>query len=219
MNKIRIYIADDHALLRDGLKLIISQNDDFEVVGEADNGKTAHDEIKILKPDLAILDISMPVLTGLEAARLLKKDNPEIKIILLSRHDNDLYIEQALKININGYILKDYAGVELIRGIREVLAGNLFLSPRLVKDGSGRLIQFKNKLMRYNKIEKELLTSREKQVLKLICEGKTNIETAEFLNISFKTVQVHRQNIMRKLDLHNIASLMMYAVKTGLVEV
>jgi len=216
MNKIRIYIADDHAILRDGLKLILSQNEKFEVIGEADNGKTALEEIEKLKPDIALLDISMPVMTGLEAARQIRKYNPQIKIVMLSRHDNDAYVQQALQNDINGFILKDYAGSELLKGIMEVMSGNVFLSPRLIKSLTCRLLPVKDQNTDY---EKDILSDREKQVLKLICEGKQNEETAAILRISYKTVQVHRQNIMKKLGLHNITDLLKYGIKNGLIEI
>lgn len=219
MNKIRIYIADDHALLRDGLKLILSQNEEFEVVGEADNGKTALEEIEKLKPDVALLDVSMPIMSGLETARQLKKYNPKIKLIMLSRHDNIAYVQQALQNNINGYILKDYAGNELLRALAEVIAGNVYLSPKLIKSLTSRMFLSKKEILEKISIEEDLLTDREKQVLKLICEGKHNKETAAILRIAVKTVEVHRQNIMKKLDVHNVTDLIKYGIKSGLIEI
>jgi len=219
MKKIRIYIADDHAILRDGLKLILSQNENFEIAGEASDGKTAMEEVEKLKPDICLLDISMPILTGLEAGRLIKKYNRSIKIIILSRHDNEVYVKQALQSGINGYILKDYAGSEIIRAISEVMSGKIYLSPKLIKNlTTGSIL---NNNSRKEKIlnEKTILTGRENQVLKLICESKSNDEIAEILRVSIKTVQVHRQNIMNKLNLHKVGDLIKYGIKEGIIEI
>jgi len=219
MKKIRIYIADDHAILRDGLKLILSQNENFEIAGEASDGKTAMEEVEKLKPDICLLDISMPILTGLEAGRLIKKYNRSIKIIILSRHDNEVYVKQALQIGINGYILKDYAGSEIIRAISEVMSGKIYLSPKLVKNlTTGSLLNNNSRAVKINN-EKTILTGRENQVLKLICESKSNDEIAEIFRISVKTVQVHRQNIMKKLNLHKVGDLIKYGIKEGIIEI
>lgn len=219
MKRIRIYLADDHALLRDGLKLIISQNENFEVIGEADNGRTALDEIEKLNPDVVLLDISMPVMNGLETARQLRKYNSKIKIIILSRHDNDAYVQQALQYDINGYILKDYAGNELLRGIKEVIIGNVYLSPRLIRSVACRLMNPGKSFNGDAQIEDLRLSCRERQVLKLICEGYQKDEIAALLRIAVKTVQVHRQNIMKKLDIHNAADLVKYGIKNGFIEI
>lgn len=219
MNKIRIYIADDHALLRDGLKLILSQNADFIVIGESDNGKTALEEIEKLKPDIALLDISMPVMTGIETARLIRKYNSKIKLIILSRHDNDAYIQEAFKYNINGFILKEYASDDLIKAILVIIDGKQYLSPRLTTTTSSKLLLSNHELLEKICIEENSLTSREKQVLKLICEGRHSDEIAAILRIAGKTVQVHRQNIMKKLDIHNITDLVKYGIKNGFIEI
>ncbi len=219
MSTIRVYIADDHAILRDGIKLILSQNSRFEVVGEAPDGKSALDEIERLKPDVAILDISMPVMTGLEAGRLIRKYNPLIKVILLSRHDDDAYVQQALQNKINGYILKEYAGSELIRAITEVMAGNLFLSPKLLNSITKKAVPHKNPHIEDSEEENDLLSNREKQVLKLIGEGLSKEEIAVILRISGQTVKVHRQNIMKKLGIHKVSELVKYGIKIGLIEI
>ena len=219
MKKIRIYIADDHAILRDGLKLILSQNQNFEIAGEASDGKTAVEEVEKLKPDICLLDISMPILTGLEAGRLIKKYNRSIKIIILSRHDNEVYVKQALHCGINGYILKDYAGSEIIHAVLEVMSGKIYLSPKLVKNlTTGSLLNNNSRAVKINN-EKTILTGRENQVLKLICESKSNDEIAEIFRISVKTVQVHRQNIMKKLNLHKVGDLIKYGIKEGIIEI
>lgn len=216
MNRTKIYLADDHAILRDGLKHILSSEGGMVVVGEAGDGKTAYEEIERIKPDVAVLDISMPVLTGLEVARLLRKYNNEIKIIILSRHDNEEYIQEALKNGINGYILKDNAGDDLIRAIHEVLKGNVYLSPRIVTMLTrGIVTNEKND----KNVRDGILSHREKEVLKLVAEGKQSSEIASLLRISVKTVKVHRLNIMNKLDIHNVTDLVKYAIKNGLIEI
>jgi len=237
MNKIRVYIADDHAILRDGLKLIISQDSRYELVGEAGDGKTALEEIERLKPDIAIIDISMPLITGLEVGRQLKKYNSNIKIILLSRHDNEAYINQALMNSINGFVLKDYAGSELMRAMSDVMMGDIYLSPKLINKLACKINILNNSALHnmstVNNISTEnnedsednenyddfLISNREKQVLKLICESKTNKNIAVNLRISEQTVKVHRKNIMKKLDIHNVTDLLKYAIKIGLIEI
>lgn len=216
MNRTKIYLADDHAILRDGLKHILSGEGGMVVVGEAGDGKTAYEEIERIKPDVAVLDVSMPVLTGLEVARLLRKYNNEIKIIILSRHDNEEYIQEALKNGINGYILKDNAGDDLIRAIHEVLKGNVYLSPRIVTMLTrGIVTNEKND----KNVRDGILSHREKEVLKLVAEGTQSSEIASLLRISVKTVKVHRLNIMNKLDIHNVTDLVKYAIKNGLIEI
>lgn len=219
MNKIRVFIADDHAIMRDGLRLIISQDDRYELVGEAGDGMSALEGIEKLKPEIAILDISMPVMTGLDVARQLKKYNTGIKIILLSRHDNEAYVNQALQNNINGYVLKDYAGVELMRAMSDVMTGDIYLSPKLINKLACRINILNSNALQNIDSEEYVISNREKQVLKLICESKTNKTIALNLRISEQTVKAHRKNIMKKLDIHNVTDLLKYAIKIGLIEV
>ncbi len=219
MNKIRVFIADDHAIMRDGLKLIISQDDRYELAGEAGDGMSALEMIEKLKPEIAILDISMPVMTGLDVARQLKKFNTKIKIILLSRHDNEAYVNQALQNNINGYVLKDYAGVELMRAMSDVMMGDIYLSPKLINKLACRMNILNSNALQNIDSEELVISNREKQVLKLICESKTNKNIALNLRISEQTVKAHRKNIMKKLDIHNVTDLLKYAIKIGLIEV
>ena len=219
MNKIRVFIADDHAIMRDGLKLIISQDDRYELVGEAGDGLSALEGIEKLKPEIAILDISMPVMTGLDVARQLKKYNTGIKIILLSRHDNEAYVNQALQNNINGYVLKDYAGIELMRALSDVMMGDIYLSPKLINKLACRMNILNSNALQNIDSEEYIISNREKQVLKLICESKTNKNIALNLRISEQTVKAHRKNIMKKLDIHNVTDLLKYAIKIGLIEV
>lgn len=219
MNKIRVFIADDHAIMRDGLKLIISQDDRYELAGEAGDGLSALEGIEKLKPEIAILDISMPVMTGLDVARQLKKYNTGIKIILLSRHDNEAYVNQALQNNINGYVLKDYAGVELMRALSDVMMGDIYLSPKLINKLACRMNILNSNALQNIDNEEYVISNREKQVLKLICESKTNKNIALNLRISEQTVKAHRKNIMKKLGIHNVTDLLKYAIKIGLIEV
>ena len=219
MNKTKIYIADDHAILRDGLKLILSQNDNFIIAGEASNGIQALEEIERLKPDIAVLDISMPSMTGLEIGRQIKKYNSRIKVIILSRHDNEIYIQQALQNKIDGYILKDYAAGELLRAINDVLNGDIYLSPKIITK-----IAYNTDLITDNhpyKTENENnnLSNREKEILKLICENNSNKQIATMLRISEQTVKAHRHNIMKKLDLHKATELTKYAIKNEIIEI
>jgi DNA-binding NarL/FixJ family response regulator len=225
MNKVKVYIADDHTILRDGLKLIISQDNRYEIVGEAGDGKKALEEIEKIKPDIAIIDISMPFVTGLEVGRQLKKYNSKIKVILLSRHDNEAYINEALKSKIDGFVLKDYAGTELMRAMSDIMLGDIYLSPKLIKKLAFKINILNNSAL-HDVVDEgneicgdNLISNREKQVLKLICESQTNKNIAVSLRISEQTVKVHRKNIMNKLDIHNMTDLLKYSIKIGLIEI
>lgn len=214
MKKRTVFLADDHVILREGLKHILLENKNIEIVGEAGDGREALELIDRLKPDIAILDISMPVLSGLDAARMIRRYNSDIKIIILTRHENEEYVQQAIKNGVNGFILKDSASEDLLKAVRDVSSGNIYLSPKIVTN-------IVSSVSRYNgseKTGKELLTNREKEILKLVAEGKSSNDIAALLRISPKTVKVHRLNIMNKLDIHNIPELVRYAIKSGMVE-
>jgi DNA-binding NarL/FixJ family response regulator len=214
--KKKVYIADDHAILREGLRHILQSGQKCEVVGESGDGQTALDEIGRLKPDVIILDISMPGLTGVEVARKVKKYYPDIKIIILSRHDSEEYIQELVRIGINGYVLKDEAGSDLLKAVESLDKNEIYLSPRIT-----------SKIM-YAGLHKPAadesenlftqLTGREREILQLIAEGKSGEETAKILCISSSTVKVHRQNLMKKLGAHKAADLVKYAVRMGLIE-
>jgi len=219
MNKIRILLADDHAILRDGLRYILNTTSDYEIVGEAGDGKEAIDKIEKYRPDIAILDISMPTITGIEISRQVKKYFPGTKIIILSRHDNEEYVNQVLKYGVNGYILKDDAGADLLKAISEIMKGNIYLSPRIMTRIVGDYTYGRRwESPRVRNSVFETLTSRETEILKLIAESKTNAEISAALRISCKTVKVHRANIMQKLHAHKVTDLVKYALKQGLVE-
>lgn len=214
----KVFLADDHGILREGLKHILNQTGYCEVVGEAANGKEALEKIDEIKPDIVILDISMPELTGIEAARKIRKYHPEMKVIILSRHDNEEYLEQLLKYGIHGYVLKDDAGHDLIRAMEAVLKGETYLSPRITTRIMKDLSAPGREKRDPGTSRFQSLTNREREILKLIAEGKSNEDIGQDLRISPRTVKVHRSNLMRKLDVHKVADLVKYAVKTGLIE-
>ncbi|MCX7999891.1 MAG: response regulator transcription factor [Leptospiraceae bacterium] len=214
-------LIDDHAILREGLKLILHQVPDLEIVGEAGDGKTALEKIEQLRPDLILLDISLPEMTGVEVARYTRKTYPETKIIVLSRHDNEEYVQQLLKLGIHAYVLKDDAGDDLIRAIEAVKQNERYLSPRI----TSRIVSNFEQQGKRKKTSTEegklftILTHREREILKHIGEGKSNEEISKELKIALRTVKVHRQNIMKKLDIHNVAELVKFAIKSGIVEI
>ncbi len=216
---VRIFLADDHTILREGLKHILTTLPDCEVVGEAGDGQQALEAIEQLKPDIAVMDISMPVTTGIEVTRKLRRYHPDIKIIVLSRHDNEEYVYQLLKYGIHGYIVKEEAGDDLLRAVEAVLKGETYLSPRIAKKvmsdfrAGGRKDNDAPIAQQFS-----VLTNREREILKLIAEGMSNEEIAKALWISPRTAKVHRANIMKKLDVHKVADLVKYAIKAGLVE-
>ena len=226
-SNVEIFLADDHSILRDGLKLILENEEEFNIVGEAGDGREAYEMIEKLKPDVAVLDISMPSMSGIELSRHLKRYLPETKILILSRHDKDEYIKQVLQFGVEGYILKDDASDELIKAVKEVMKGNLYLSPRLASGIIREVITLQNTGPDQQIISEEdeelspfeLLTPREREVLKLVAEGCNSNEIAAVLHISPQTVKTHRVNLMRKLNIHKVNDLVTYAVKNGFIEV
>lgn len=216
MSKINIFLADDHTMFREGLRYIISNNPDYTVIGESGDGRNALLAIEKHQPDIAIIDISMPNMTGIEITRQLKKFNPDIKIIILSQHDNEEYVRQLLKYKVNAYVLKDNAGYDLLNAISEVNKGNIFFSPQITKRLINELQQQKIKTTNDNVFS--ILTNRELEILKLVAEGKTNNNIGSLLFISEKTVKNHRTNIMNKLNIHKTIDLVKYALKNGLIE-
>ena len=213
MRKIKILLVDDHAIMRDGIKALLSIYDDIEVVGEASEGREAIEMARELNPDVVVMDISMPGMDGLEVTRRLTKRNPGMKVIILTQHDNREYILSAIKVGAAGYIPKKALGSDLISAIRAVHSGDSFLYPSAAKT----LIDDYRKQAEQPDIY-ESLTEREREILKLIAEGLTSREIANALYISQKTVQGHRTKIMEKLDLHNRTELIKYAMRKGLVD-
>lgn len=215
MPKIRVLIVDDHALVREGVRMILGLHDDIEVVGEAADGLEAIDKVRQLSPDLVLMDIAMPGLGGLEATLELTKTSPRSRILVLTQHDNREYIHRFLKAGAAGYILKKSVGTELVSAIRAVHRGGIFLAPSVaatvIEGYLGR--QEPNA----EEFAYQELSDREKQVLKLVAEGHTSKEIADTLCLSIKTVMAHRSNIMEKLKIHNRTELIKYAIKQGLI--
>jgi len=198
-NKIRVVIADDHTIIREGLRSLISSASDFEVVGEAEDGRQAVESVETLKPDLVLTDLSMPEMDGIDLIKAVKKCSPRTKVVALTVHRGEEFILATLKAGADGYILKDASYGELMMAIRSVLKGKRYISPEI----SGNLT--------------EGLTPKEREVLKLIAEGYTNQKIADTLYISTHTVETHRQHLMGKLDVHNTAALIARAIEKGLV--
>ena len=216
IKKIRILVVDDHALFREGIKALLSRYDDLEVAGEAADGKDAIDQATRLHPDIVLMDIAMPGLGGLEATLELKKISPEIKILVLTQYADQEYLYRFLKAGVSGYVLKRAAGADLVSAIRSVQRGGTFLHPDVaptVIEGYLGGLQPPEEEDIY-----ETLTDREKQVLKLVAEGKTNKEIADILSISVKTAMAHRANTADKLGIHNRAELVKFALQRGIVK-
>lgn len=211
MDRIRVVIADDHKILREGLRSLMEKEDDIEVVGEAENGKETLSVVEKAAPHIVVMDVAMADLNGMEATRQLKKINPSVKVIGLSGHPNRSYVTEMLKAGASGYVVKNRAYEDLVRAIREVLKGNMYLSPEVtpgVVDAHFASSKKANPAF-------ATLTAREREVLQLLAEGKTTKWIASELTISVKTVETHRRNIMEKLDLHSVAELTKYAVREG----
>lgn len=215
LKKQRVLIVEDHTLLRAGLKALLTQDPDIEIVGEADNGRDAVQLIATLTPNLVLMDLSMPGMNGIEAIRDIKRRNPETRVLVLTIHKTEEYILESLRAGADGYILKDATHDELRVAIRSVLNGKTYLSP----DVSGKVIN--GYLGAGNSPATssawDSLTHREREVLKLVAEGHPNKFIADYYCLSVKTVEKHRSNLMKKLDLHNAAMLTAYAIEKGLV--
>jgi DNA-binding NarL/FixJ family response regulator len=214
--KIRVLVADDHAIVRDGVKALLNMAEDMEVVGEAADGREAIARAQALEPDIVVIDIAMPGLGGLEATLEIRKLCPRTKILVLSQYDDREYVRRFLKAGVSGYVLKKSAGSELVAAVRSVFRGGLVLDPDVAREamreqesGSGR----------GGEDPYETLTDREKQVLKLVADGKSNKEVADLLGISVKTAMSHREHVMEKLDLHSRTELIRFAIKQGIIRV
>src|SRR3990170_2781704 len=216
MAKIKVLIADDHAIVREGIRMILALHDDIEVVGEAANGVEAIEQVDKLSPDVVLMDIAMPGLGGLEATLEIVKRKPQSKILVLTQYDNTEYIYRFLKAGAAGYVLKKAVGSDLVSAIRSVFQGKSFIDPSV----ADRVI--KGFLEKPEVAGEEALydglSDREKQVLKLIAEGSTNQQIADTLFLSIKTVMTHRTNLMEKLGIHNRTELIKYAIRKGLTQ-
>ena len=217
MKRISVLIAEDHTVVREGLRALLTAEDDIEVVGEARSGREAVQLIETLLPDVVVMDIAMPLLNGVEATRQILKIVPSTKILILSAHSEDEYVEQVTEAGAAGYLLKQTAANVLVQAIREAYLGRTFFSPSISK----RMSDLQEKAIgRGGRPRKGAtrLTSREVEVLQLIAEGKANKETAAQLGISIKTVEKHRQHLMSKLGIHDTAGLTRYAISAGIIE-
>lgn len=217
MPKIRVLLVDDHTILRDGIKALLSLYDDIEVVGEAGDGREGIDRVHALRPDVVLMDMAMPGLGGLEATIEIRKANPDSKVLILTQHGNKEYIFPVLKAGASGYVLKKAAGTDLVTAIRAVNRGESFLDPTVAKmllEGYVIKGSEHDEAQEYDR-----LSDRERQVLKLVAEGHSNKEIADLLCLSIKTVMGHRANVMEKLEIHNRTELIRYAIRKGLIEV
>lgn len=214
---IRLLLADDHKIMREGLKALVEKESDITVVGEAENGKMTVSMVQKLSPNIVVMDIAMPDLNGIEAARKIIKANKNVKIVALSAHADQHFIREMMTAGASAYVLKDTAYEELIRAIREVMKGKKYLSPDITRGVLDSYV----KLARPSSANPAfvVLTDREREVLQMIAEGKSTKEIAGNLEVSVKTVETHRRNIMEKLDTHSIAELTKYAIREGLTSV
>lgn len=212
---LRVLIAEDHGVVRKGLRLLLEQHTEIVVVGEAANGREAVDLAATLSPHVIIMDVTMPLLNGLEAADQILRSNRRIGVIMLTMHADESYVLRALSIGVKGYLLKESAEEDLLLAIRAVAAGKTFFSAAITQT----LLEDYIKVLRHDGLSDsfDLLTMREKEVLQLLAEGKTNKEVASLLNVSPNTVESHRTNLMQKLNLHNTAEIVLYAVRKALV--
>jgi two-component system, NarL family, response regulator NreC len=215
MRKIRILLADDHQLMRSGIRLMLERESDLSVVGEASDGREAVALAKSLRPDVVVMDIGMSNLNGIEAAQQVTQNRPEVAIVMLSMHSDESYVLRALKAGARGYLLKDSAEADLIKAVHAVAAGKSFFSPAVSKV---LLDDYVRKLKRSGADDAyDLLTPREREVLQLVAEGKSNKDIANLLNLSVYTVESHRSNLMEKLNLRGLPELILYAVRKGII--
>lgn len=215
MKKLRILLADDHIVMRTGLRALLERQPNLEVVGESENGRNTIELAASLKPDVVVMDIGMPVLNGIEATKTIVTDQPSTAVIILSMHADESYVMRALKAGARGYLLKDSAPADLLSAIQAVSQNKSFFSPkvsRILAEDYVRVLKQKGGVDSY-----DLLTSREREILQLLAEGKANKEVATTLNISPYTVETHRKHILEKLNLHNPAELILYAVRKGII--
>lgn len=216
MDQIRLLLADDHTILRAGLRSLLENEPDMRVVGEAEDGRAAVKLACELQPDIIIMDIAMPSLNGLEATRQVRQNCPSVKVLILTMYENEEYIRQALAFGAMGYLLKDATASELIHAVRAIHKGEAVLSPPVT-----RLVV--ENYLRWGDIQKDHsadgLSPREREILQLIAEGNTNKQIAEILSLSIKTIQTHRMNLMSKLGIHDRADLIKYAIQRKIIDI
>ena len=209
--RIRILLADDHAVVRQGFKMILGAQSDMEIVGEAGNGRDAVELAERLKPDVVVMDVAMPEMNGIEATRRLAESVPHARVVALSMHKDSVYVREILRAGARGYLLKDSVAADLVSAVRAVARGEGYLSPQV---SNAVLDDYR----RHVTHPIDLLTSREREVLQMLAEGKTNKEIATVLNLSVYTVDAHRGRIMEKLNLHSINELVRFALRNGLID-
>jgi DNA-binding NarL/FixJ family response regulator len=216
-NRITVLLAEDHMVVREGLRALLEAEGDIDVAGQAENGRQAVELTRKLHPDVVVMDIAMPLLNGLEATRQIRKASPDTKVLILSAHSDDAYVEQVTALGAKGYLLKQTSARFLGEAIREVKKGNTFFSPSIAR----RLQKQAGKSPADGELRKkpeDRLSSREVEVLQLIAEGQANKQVASELGISVKTVEKHRQRLMEKLNIHDTAGLTRYAISAGIIE-
>lgn len=215
MSKIRVFLADDHKILRESLVILLSQKDNIEVVGAAGDGQEAYRKILELQPDIAVLDISIPRLNGLDLAERLRTELSGVKVVILTMHKSGEFVSKALCAGVRGYVLKDNALEELIECIELVYTNKIYLS----QDITGIVVEgFVHNSRDGAESGENAISSREREILQLLAEGKSNKDISDLLNLSIKTVETHRANIMRKLSFKNITDLVLYAVRNHIIE-
>jgi two-component system, NarL family, response regulator NreC len=215
VKKLRILLADDHTVMRTGLRALLERQPNLEVVGESEDGRHSVEASALLKPDVVVMDIGMPVLNGIEATKQIVTHRPATAVVILSMYSDETYVMRALKAGARAYLLKDSAAGDLIGAIEAVSQGKAFFSPkvsRILAEDYIRVLKQKGAVDTY-----DLLTSREREILQLLAEGKTNKDVSTTLNISPYTVETHRGHILQKLNLHNSAELVLYAVRKGII--
>jgi two-component system response regulator NreC len=217
MAKIRILITDDHTLFRQGIKTLLGAESDLDIVGEAANGAEAVEKVSELRPDIVLMDIGMPGLSSFEATRQIKKARPDTKVLFLTMYDDEDYLVQCMEVGASGYVLKDSPAQQLLAAIRDVYRGGSYLSPRML---SQLVDDFRSRIKTAHRQPRfATLTAREKEILKLLAEGESVKEIAAGLNLSVKTVEAHKFNLMRKLDIHNKAHLVQYAIQKKIIKI
>jgi len=209
MKKITVFLSDDHAVFREGLRLLLEATGDMQVIGEAENGHRAVNETKRLQPDVVLMDIAMPLLNGVEAARRIAREVPATRVLILSTYSDEQHLQQAVKAGAAGYLMKQTASRDLLRAIRETCEGKAFFSPAMARGPHGDP---------QSKTTAPALTCRQTEILQLIAEGYSNKQMAGILFVSVKTVEKHRQSLMHQLDIHEIATLTRYAISAGVIE-
>jgi DNA-binding NarL/FixJ family response regulator len=217
MKRITVLLAEDHEIVREGFRCLLQHEGDIEVVGEAETGRQAVQLTRKLRPAVVVMDIAMPLLNGLEATRQIRKDCPDTKVLILSAHSDDAYVEQVAALGAAGFLLKQTSSHVLATAIREIQKGNTFFSPLISKRIQDRSRKLTDRGQR-SKTARNRLSSREVEVLQLIAEGKPNKQVAAELGVSFKTVDKHRQHLMSKLNIHDTAGLTRYAISAGIIE-